>query len=345
MKILIVCNIDSNPNPFVPTLAEGIRRKGCEVQCSIDDFWNRWEEYDIIHLQWPDLLIDKGAEELKSNLYRIKKAGRSIVLTCHNLHSHGRNPHLDEMYNIVFQAVDVFVHMGNESERICKEKYPHARHVIIPHHVYNTIYGELPPKSESIKHLNLRENNIHILCMGAFRNESERYLVSTLAKRLRKKHITILAPNYRHLKKWNEARLLLAIRNNLVYVLDKLTNRNIVFHRELVPDNEIPYYYSASDVALIHRNDILNSGNLPMAYLFGKPVIGPSVGNVGEILRETNNLFFTPYDTESVINSVEKLLSNNYLEIGEHNKKIALENWNVSVVAEQYVKLYNSLLL
>ena len=58
MRILIVYKASGlSDNPFVRLLAEGIRACGFEVVCSVGEFWNRAEAYDVIHLQWPEELF------------------------------------------------------------------------------------------------------------------------------------------------------------------------------------------------------------------------------------------------------------------------------------------------
>lgn len=53
MRILIVYKASGlSDNPFVRLLAEGIRACGFEVVCSVGEFWNRAEAYDVIHLQY-----------------------------------------------------------------------------------------------------------------------------------------------------------------------------------------------------------------------------------------------------------------------------------------------------
>ena len=344
MKVLIACNVDSNPNPFVPTLADGIRSTGCSVVCSIDDFWNKWNEYDIIHLQWPDLLVNKTDEELRSNLQNIKKAGIPIIITCHNLYAHGKDSRYEDVYKTIFEAVDCFVHMGTESKNICEMRYPSTRHVIIPHHIYNTLYKEIPTREDALKHFGLSSKYRYILCMGAFRNDAERELVAQVASHLKNAGVVILAPNYRHLYAWNKARHMPAVKGIMFFLKDKLNLPNVIFHRDMVPEEEMPFYYAASDVALIHRNDILNSGNLPMAFMFGKSVVGPFTGNVGGILKETGNLTFEPYNNSSVVDALTIMLSSNYKEIGERNKRMAMESWNVDTVASQYNSLYNQMI-
>ena len=58
MKILIVCNINSYANLYVETLYKGLQQKGIDITCSISEFWNNVTAYDLVHIQWPNLLVD-----------------------------------------------------------------------------------------------------------------------------------------------------------------------------------------------------------------------------------------------------------------------------------------------
>ena len=64
-------------------------------------------------------------------------------------------------------------------------------------------------------------------------------------------------------------------------------------------DEEVALYFAAADAVFIQRLDDLNSGNLPMAFLFRKAVAGPAGGNIGEWLRKTDNPVFDPQDPDS----------------------------------------------
>ena len=52
MEILFACSYNSvfrkNTNPFVKSLIEGMRSKGCSVDCDLHKFWTGFDDYDII---------------------------------------------------------------------------------------------------------------------------------------------------------------------------------------------------------------------------------------------------------------------------------------------------------
>ena len=112
----------------------------------------------------------------------------------------------------------------------------------------------------------------------------------------------------------------------------------IRFSHEVIPDDMMQCYFCAADVVLIQRVDALNSGNLPMAFHAGKVVVGPNVGNVGAILRETGNYAFDPQDINSAASALQKALTET--EKGKENRTYATEHWASDIVASSLLKYY-----
>lgn len=89
----------------------------------------------------------------------------------------------------------------------------------------------------------------------------------------------------------------------------------------------------------------MNSGNLPLAFHFRKMVIGPNTGNVGEILKKSDNLTF---DIKDIPNSlIEKIKESSGLDpkaIGQSNYDYAIRHWDPDTIALEYQKIYVSLI-
>ena len=100
-------------------------------------------------------------------------------------------------------------------------------------------------------------------------------------------------------------------------------------------------YFCAADVVLIQRLDILNSGNLPMAYHAGKVVVGPDVGNVGQILRETGNFTFDSHDIGSPVSALQKALTETTR--GKENRAYATKLWSSDLIATTLLKYYQQI--
>ena len=291
-------------NPYIYTLIEGLWNLNPEiiVAWGRDLFWNdRIFSYDIVHFHWPQAFMngDRHSEtELRLHIEEMKRRGLKIVATCHDL-----EPHYDqcsqyrESMEIVYSHCDAIFHLGDYSKNLFEKKYPHIKHFILPHHIYDTVYTFRPSRDISLKHLGLSTKYTYILCFGTFRADVERELVINTYRQLKDLKIAVLAPGFMDIT---------ARRRSIKGILQRLKKEYYQYRYHIIcsgrtwnsiPEEEVPYYYGAADVALIHRLKILNSGNAYLPLLFKKIVVGPDTGNVGSILKSWG---LPVFDTKSL---------------------------------------------
>ncbi len=345
MKILFVCSYNSvynkNANPFVRSLIEGLKAEGCSVDCDLNSFWTNFEEYDIIYLQWPESIYQRHKTDIDLNrLSRhfdlLKKKHRKTIVTCHNLHPHNNDELTTELYNLVYSKVDAIHHMGTYSYHVLKEKYPNTFHFIVPHHVADEMWGRNVNIPEIKRKLKIPECNIVISSFGAFRNQDEVSLFLNMAKDVGQKGVTYLAPRIPIGKLYNGRWINKSINFIKTYINYKYLG---VRFAGFLSSEELDEWLCASDIVFIQRKDILNSGNIPLAFASSKIVVGPDIGNVGEILKETNNFVFNPSNRDSVYIATKKaidicLKSSN---LGNRNYEFAIKNWKSSKVCHDIV--------
>ena len=349
MNILIASDrriLRSNANPFVRVLMEGLESHGHHVDCGLDEFWKNYTDYDLVYIEWPEDLFpsahvtEKDIREAASQLDKIKAAGIKTVHTCHNLHPHNNNKIIKEAYDELFSRVTAFHHMGTYSYNLLKGRYPSQYHFIAPHPIFFDCKKIGPTKEEARRLLNIPEDSKVLLSFGQFRNDSERALIYSLQPRFH--DVYMLCPRFvgGKLKRKNPFKI-------INYIVKTIVVRSKGIHTTLpyIDNNEVPKYFNAADVVLIQRNEILNSGNLPLGFSAGKVVVGPSVGNVGSTLEETGNPTFKPNDESSLIQAVSRgfQLSDDSNKIGEANYQKATTEWskeNVSdIINENILKI------
>lgn len=333
-------------NPYVYTLVDYIKLEHPETIFAFgtDLLWSdACEEYDIIHFMWPHMfgryIID--GMDFKGRINVLKSKGVHIISTCHNFHAHiQENEYSDKTYDIVYSQSEYIIHLGAYSKGVLEHKYPNAKHVIILHHIYDTIYPTPQSKKECLKHIGLSDRYKYILCLGAFRNENERNLVRLVGKHFKKQGCRVLAPSImkmpvgtKHPKVWLYA----------LYQLYKYRRCGIITKGGFVEDTDLPFYYGASDISLIQRPEILNSGNLPMGFYMGNVVVGPNVGNVGEILRETENPVFDTQDQTSIVAAVKKGLRLSEKEKGMKNRRYCMTTCSTSICACAHFEVYKNI--
>lgn len=353
MKIYFVVKEPSERtiNHFVSSLGNALQKQGCEVVYGLKLLWtDEVLGYDIIHFQWPEGLFglfghqvtDEELTRVNQRLLWLKEHGKKVFYTCHNLKPHtNRNENLLHLYDLICNNADYIHHLGNYSRELLQSQYPNARHVIIPHHIYDDVYSFKISQSEARQRLHLPTDKKIILSFGKFRTEEERnFVLSIKDSSLYTLHSSLfLMPGfYREtLHTWNPKKLVTRLYHTIRYKL-----KGIRFCNEAIPDDLMQCYFSAADVVLIQRLDILNSGNLPMAFHAGKVVVGPNVGNVGEILHETGNFTFDPHDMRSAVSALQNALE--ATSKGDENKTYATEHWSSERIAALLLKYYQQAL-
>ena len=203
MKILIVYKSSGlSDNPFVRLLAEGIRACGFEVVCSADEFWHNAAAYDIVHFQWPEELFGWSypspgqVAELGERLRMLREQGIPIVYTRHNTLPHKGDDRVREAYRLIGEYADAVVHLGDYSLRQFRERYPDSQqiHVVIPHHIYEGVYGPGISRGEARQKLGIPADSFVVLAFGAFRHAFERKLTWRAFRRLHVSEKFLLAP-------------------------------------------------------------------------------------------------------------------------------------------------------
>lgn len=350
MKIYqAIKNPYSDANQYVMTLMEGIDGKHNDVEWGwgVDKFWqDDIFNYDIIHIQWPISLLwyDKTPREIEYRLSKLKECGKKIVSTCHNLEPHYCSDiNVEESYSIVYRESDMILHLGTYSLNFMRESLPNVKHVLLPHHIYDTIYDTMPNRDDACRKMRLNPKYKYVICFGAFRDEEERIIVRKLADKLKSKGVFFIAPAYRSILARN-------FFGRIFRKCEKL--RQHYFNHIIMTGDSInpvsvamtPYYYAVADVALIQRKKILNSGNLSLAFWMKKVVVGPNVGNVGIWLKKTGNPSFDVNDDTSICNALIdgfNLAKENY---GEKNYQYALDNFSTSIISEKLYNYYKSII-
>ncbi len=357
MRVLFAFNEDLNP--YVEVLLYGLECAGLSVEKGTGLFWQKdLFNHDIIHIQWPETLFDWRTpseielEFLKQRLLEVKRTSK-IIFTIHNVESHhitDDNRHrLHELYSLVAEYSDVMVHLGAESCRSWKNasKYPEKRHEIIPIPVYDYLYNDfLAISSEEAKRcLRLPVNKKIVLTFGNFRYEQERKLVQDAFSSLKGTDCILVAPKW--YKPWDYCvkfrHPMLSLRT-VKKAFWAYARRMKLESKRTMTHNEVALYFAAADVVMIQRLHDLNSGNLPMAFLFRKVVVGPDRGNIGCWCRLTGNPVFDPDSKESVIEALQNGLALSSTDLGNRNYNFAINRWSTKVIGEKHKSLYESII-
>ncbi len=336
-------------NPYIYTLIEGIQKShsDCEISWGREKFWSEdIFSFDIVHFHWPQTFMGRDShseDDLLHHIEKMKSVGVKVIATCHDL-----EPHYDlfadkaESMRIVYSHSDAIIHLGEYSKNLFEKRYPSASHLLLPHHLYDTVYTFFPSKKESLKHLRLPENRICILCFGSFRAKQEHQLIINLSKQLSNKKIIILAPCFMSIW-WRSFRMFHKRLKKLYYQY----RYNIYCTGSgwnAVSDESLPYYYGAADVVFIQRLKILNSGNAMMPILFDKVVVGPDCGNVGGFLSRWGYPVFNVNELQSVGESVLRGINLEKKGYSHSIHAAQMNEYSSSIIVERLFIYYKNIL-
>jgi len=338
----ILCISTTAPNPFIRILVNGIASDSFHVDSDASAFWSRKRKYDIIQIHLPEIFFystnsrlpsKEFGERLSETLQYWKNDGAKIVFTRHDETTHYVQS-LEvrtNLYDIIESEADAIVHFGNFSKKqmIGKNHQNIQLHVVIPQHIFDTYYPRSVSRTEARKALGIHEKFRVILTFGTFRHEEEHLLVKNAFEQLDDPDKYLFAPGWYH-DGWHEY-------ENKYITLDG----NCWLGRGTVDRDMLPYCFAAFDVVFIQRLRNLNSGNLLMAFLCNKTVVGPATGNITEFLDNIHNFSFDPFDSSSVLQALQKGLERSlYPQV---NEAYAREHWNTAKICEQYRQLYQQL--
>ena len=349
MKILFPCpSRDLFDNPFIDELVLGLRNLRCKVCISIDEFWNNPNQHDIIHIQWPNAIFNfKTPTKVELNQLEtlLSSTTTKIVYTRHNEKPHyNNNENLIRCYQIIEKYANCIIHLGEYNLEILKKQYSYALNVVIPHHIYENTYNNTITKEQARSYLGIDQNKFVILTFGAYRDLEEANMVLTAFKSSNIPQKILLAPSIGKI-----LHLLIRRRYPIKWLISEfkrliLARKGIFYSKRFIPDSEVPFYFSACDVVLIQRKDILNSGNLPLAFYFSKPTIGPNRGNVGLILKRTNNYTFEPDQINTLVKAIDNAYQNRHNDLGRENYEYAKQYFKLDLIAQMHKNVYNKLI-
>ena len=346
MHILEATKIGKD-NPSVLLLIESLLNHAAieAVDVGIDLFWKQPPAVDIVHFHWPDVLFNwkppsfDGLARLAQHLKCWKKRA-CLVATIHDRYPHYRNTDISYwLYATVYSHMDGFIHRGQTSIDELKDRYPDLAdlpHVIIPAGL-NTRFPNSVTRFEARQQLKLPDSaRVFLAGFGDMRHieEGEQTLNGFCALRLKQKRLLIVV---------RKQPLQQPLRRRLFYVRT-LLHPHVRFHVGHVPMQKVQYFINAADVFVIPRVQVLNSANLQLGFTFGKVVVGPDTGVVGEILRQTENPLFTPGNARSVARALQQAYQLSCTGYGEHNRAFAQKHWNWELLADQHVEFFKTVL-
>jgi beta-1,4-mannosyltransferase len=258
-----------------------------------------------------------------------RKKFSTIAWTVHNLAPHAGGEAESVLTATTAELADVEFHLGRASVEMVAKKYPRAvppERCVISHGGYWHLIGERSPE-DARRELGISPEEKVLLVFGQLRHEQE-YLMALQAART----------GWRVLIVGRMPRIARA-RRPVMWLRRQLLGKRVNVIQSYLKDEEVDRYVKACDAMLIARQECLNSGNVFLGMTFGKPVIGPAVGNVGEVLRETGNGVFKPAAYEDFDCVLGEARRSDLQERGKRNDQWLRENGQWRGIGQRVVEV------
>lgn len=249
----------------------------------------------IIYKYWiPFFAIQYSVISFFAKVFRKTK----VMYICDNVIPHEKRFADIILTKIAFLFVDYFLVQSktveNELKLFNKKNKPY---ILTPHPIYN-IFGDNIGKVESAEiisskyKINLQSKKI-LLFFGYIRKYKGLMNIIEAMNIIRNKFPEALllvagefyedsTPYYNRIKELN-------------------LEKNISIVSDFIPDEDVKYFFSAADSAVLPYSSASQSGIVQIAYHFNKPVIASNIGGIGEVIVEGKTGLLVPPDNPSLL--------------------------------------------
>ena len=333
MKVYMPLNKLESRNKYLYNFYKCL--KNLEIDLSIDkNFWLKKEgDWDIILIHWPEHLPFIKTDKLifeKFQLDRIQYFTKrsKFISIYHNYRPHRYFNKYETLYREIYTNSNAIIHFSNYSINYIKKIYKikNSSHYVIPHGNYS---NNIKPINKNLakKRLKLSIKKNTVICIGATRNISDYFLILSFMKIFLNNKFNFIYAGDLHnwiykLFPWKLGNLIRKIAVFFSKINKKFNSRkkSLLLINKTVDDDELDILCSASDIMLIAKQSTLNSGNIALGYSFSNIVLGPDTGNIGEILRSTNNPTYKlgKLDSTEIVEKCKKAL---FKKVGILNNK------------------------
>ncbi len=326
---------DINVNLIVP--------EDCNLKCFKKDIniqtvktpprgdWLNMDQFNIIKLFKiinnlnPDIIHISGSYVWVIGLFFLLKLKKyPTVVTLHDINVHyGEDFFINKLANYFYlkSADHLFVHGKKLKRELLQKGIDKTKVSIIPHGDYSffTEYGKK----------NFKEDN-SILFFGRIEDyKGLEYLLKAIPlikKKVANFHVIIAGRG--NLGKYN-------------HLIKEHSNIEII--NEYIEDDLVAELFQRASVVVMPYVEGSQSGIIPIAYAFRKPVVVTDVGSISEVVDEGKTGFIVPSkDSESLAKAVSIILNNSDLrkQMGENSYRKMEEELSWEKISKKSIEIY-----
>lgn len=126
-----------------------------------------------------------------------------------------------------------------------------------------------------------------------------------------------------------------------------LNNKNYEVHNRFIPDEEVSSFFQRAKIVVLPYVEGTQTGIIPIAYAFNKPVVVTDVGSIPEVVENGKTGFIvSSKDSNALAEAIIKLLKDDKLrkEMGKNAHRKMKEELSWDKIAEKTIEVYKSVL-
>jgi len=241
-----------------------------------------------------------------------------ILFICHNVVEHEASFMKVLLSKLVLSQGDYYIVHSSDEKKNLTSLIGNKSITINFHPTYDFFNLEEIPKSVAKAKIGIQDEKV-ILFFGFVREyKGLMYLLEAMPEISKNIPLRLLIAG----EFWSDKNVYQQLIKNLAI------DSNVTIIDKYIPNEEIPFYFYASDIVVLPYTSVTGSGLVQMAYGFNKPVIVTNIGSLSEIVINKKTGFLVPPKSSSEIaDAVLEFYRSNENELIENIKR---ENYRFS---------------
>jgi glycosyltransferase involved in cell wall biosynthesis len=242
-----------------------------------------------------------------------------ILFICHNVVEHESSLLKKLLSKTVLAMGDFFIVHSLEEKRRLEILVGEKKIKETFHPTYEIFNSEKVTKQKAKDNIDITGEKI-LLFFGFVREyKGLKYLLKAMPMVLKTVKVKLLIAG----EFWDE-------KQEYIHLMDELNIKDHVKIKDkYIPNEEIPFYFCASDIVILPYTSVTGSGLVQLAYGFNKPVVVSHIGALSQIVIDKKTGFLVkPEDPQAIADSIIDY----YQNYDEHEmcKNIKNENYRFS---------------
>jgi alpha-maltose-1-phosphate synthase len=273
---------------------------------------------DIIHLQLCNPWICLFLPFLKD--YK-------IITTIHDVEPHIGSRQIDQKIatDIHIKFSDCVIVHGNKAKSFLEKKTSTKKICVVPHGDYSFF--------TKITKDDYQEDDGTVLFFGRIvEYKGLKYLIQAAPK---------IAESIKNIK------IIIAGSGSLDEYKDMINSPYFEIHNDFIKDDDVGKYFQRASVVVLPYIECTQTGVIPIAYAFKKPVVVTNVGSIPEVVDDGITGFVVPpKDPNSLAEAIIKILSNKNLrkQMGDNAYKKMKDELSWDAIADKTTMIYSEIL-